>query len=360
MKFTKRDIRALALFMPLMVVLVWVAASSLRPQPKNNADQAEEFSTSAEGLSVPIESDTLCLHAFDPNVATFEELRAMGLDKFVARNIVKYRTAGRTYAIPEDVAVVYGVTDSLYELLKPHIAIGNEFTIKAKEFSDKSNSSTHDFTHKERKFRKISFDPNALDAEGFYALGCFTARQAEALVEHRQRIGGFASLLQFRDCYLIGEALFAEMRDYIALSPLPEQPKALIDINTADSLALISLRGIGPTTAHDIIAYRQRLGGFHSKEQLFDLAVVQQQNYELFEQEIWCDSCKIRKIDINFVAPKELAEHPYMTPPRVRKIIKHRQLKGGWSTTEEFMAEKIVSEEEAARILPYLKFSPIE
>ncbi len=360
MKFTKRDIRALALFMPLMVVLVWIVASSLWPQSKRNADQSEDISTSAEGLSVPIESDTLCLHTFDPNVASYEELRGMGLDKFVARNIVKYRTAGRTYAIPEDVAVVYGVTDSLYKLLKPHIAIGNKFTIKAKEFGGKNNYKAQKFVRKERKFRKISFNPNALDAEGFYALGCFTARQAEALVEYRQRVGGFASLLQFRDCYLIGEALFAEMRDYIALSPLPEMPKALIDINTADSLALISLRGIGPTTAHDIISYRQRLGGFHSKEQLFDLAVVQQQNYELFEQEIWCDSCKIRKIDINFVAPKELAEHPYMTPPRVRKIIKHRQLKGGWSTTEEFMTDKIVSEEEAARILPYLKFSPIE
>ena len=165
MKFTKRDIRALALFMPLMVVLVWIVASSLRPQSKNRADQTEDISTSVDGLSVPIESDTLCLHTFDPNVASYEELRGMGLDKFVARNIVKYRTAGRTYAIPEDVAVVYGVTDSLYELLKPHIAIGNEFTIKVKEFSDKSNSSTHDFTVRERKFRKISFDPNALDAE---------------------------------------------------------------------------------------------------------------------------------------------------------------------------------------------------
>ena len=76
-----------------MVVLVWIVASSLRPQPKNRADQSEDISTSAEGLSAPIESDTLHLHAFDPNVATFEELRAMGLDKFVARNIVKYRTA---------------------------------------------------------------------------------------------------------------------------------------------------------------------------------------------------------------------------------------------------------------------------
>ncbi|MBQ5807951.1 MAG: hypothetical protein IIW26_05840, partial [Tidjanibacter sp.] len=78
MKFTKRDIRALALFMPLVVVLVWIVASSLRPQPKNSADQTEEFSTSAEAPTEPSSTDTLRLHAFDPNVATFEELRAMG------------------------------------------------------------------------------------------------------------------------------------------------------------------------------------------------------------------------------------------------------------------------------------------
>ena len=360
MNFTKRDIRAIALLMPLVGVLVWIVASSLWPVKGISEVAAEVDSTATESPAESLVADTLRLRNFDPNVASFEELRAMGLDKFVARNIVKYRQTGRTYAIPEDMAVVYGVSDSLYELLRPHIVIGNEFKIKSKALHKESRDTAYRTPSTERTFRKIFFDPNALDAEGFYDLGCFTARQAEALVEYRQRIGGFGTVLQFRDCYLIGEELYAEMRDYITLSPLPEAPPVLIDLNSADSTTLTSLRGIGPATAHDIILYRQRLGGFHSKSQLFDLAVVQQQNYELFEQEIWCDSCKIRKIDINFVAPKELAEHPYMTPPRVRKIIKHRQLKGGWSTTEQFKADDILSEEEAERILPYLKFTPVE
>lgn len=362
MVFTRRDIRALALFVPLLGVLVWILVDAFRPTP---AAPTTEIVAATDSLntSKTTPTTTLKLTKFDPNTISYEELRTMGIDKYIARNIVKYREGGRTYSIPEDVAVVYGISDSLYAALKPYIAIAKEYKLKPKRYAStksSADSTASQFKPKERIFRKVMFDPNTLTAEGFYDLGCFTARQAEALVEYRDRIGGFGSILQFRDCYLIGETLFAEMSEYITLSPLPEKPKKLVDINSADSVNLVSVRGIGPATARDIILYRNRLGGYHSTRQLFDLAVVQPKNYELFEKEIWCDSCKIRKIDINFVAPKELALHPYMTPPRVRKIIKHRQLKGGWSTAEEFLADDILSAEEAERIMPYLRFSNAE
>ena len=357
MIFGRREIRALAFLLPFFVVLVWIAVEAFRTPSKSDVLHIE----AADSLLVAKDKGpVLRLEKFDPNTVTFEQLRAMGIDKFVARNIVKYSQGGRHYSIPEDVAIVYGLSDSLYAELKPYIAIADEFKIKPSAHYSHSATSQADsarFSPRERVFRKVMFDPNVLDAEGFYELGCFTARQAEALVEYRTRIGGFGSLLQFRDCYLIGEALYAEMSEYITLSPLPEPEKVLIDLNSADSLTLVSIRGIGPVTAHDILLYRQRLGGYHSTRQLFDLAVVQPKNYELFEKEIWCDSCKIQKIDINFVAPKELARHPYMTPSRVRKIIKHRQLKGGWSNAEEFLADDILSADEAARIIPYLRFT---
>lgn len=357
MIFGRREIISLSLLMPLLCMVVWVMVEAFR-KPSNSASPQGEIADSL--LVVAANKPGLHLTTFDPNTVTFEQLRAMGIDKFVARNIVRYRQGGRHYSIPEDVAIVYGLSDSLYAALKPYIAIADEFKIKPSAHYSHSAASQADsarFAPRKRVFRKVMFDPNALDAEGFYDLGCFTARQAEALVEYRNRIGGFGSLLQFRDCYLIGESLYAEMSEYITLSPLPEPEKVLVDLNSADSLTLVSLRGIGPITAHDILLYRKRLGGYHSTRQLFDLAVVQPKNYELFEKEIWCDSCKIQKIDINFVAPKELASHPYMTPSRVRKIIKHRQLKGGWSNAEEFLADDILSADEAARIIPYLRFS---
>ena len=419
--FTKQEIRGIALLLPIVVVAVWLLIGALT---------TKELSTPEEEPNVT-ESPTPTLAPFDPNTVTYEELRAMGIEKYVARGIVKYREGGRTYAIPEDVAIIYGISDSLYALLKPHIRIAPEYRIKPKTYP--SNTATSP----KRAFRNISFDPNTLSAEGFYELGCFSARQAEALVEYRDRIGGFRSLLEFADCYLIDSALFAQMKPYITLTVKPKDtathhsrtfrnlpfdpntlsaegfyelgcfsarqaealveyrtrrggfrselewrdcylidsalweqtkaylrlspiPRKLIDLNSADSLTLIGVVGIGPRTASDILRYRQRLGGYYSVSQLRDLRVVTKDNYELFKEEFWCDSCKIRKIDINFAPPKELAEHPYITTPRLRRILITRQTKGGWKGLEEFLNDDIFEKEVREKLAPYFRFTSVE
>ena len=419
--FTKQEIRGIALLLPMVVVAAWLLVGALSSkktsEPTAPAVQAE--------IAPP------SLHSFDPNTVTYEELRAMGVDKYVARGIVKYREGGRTYAIPEDVAVVYGISDSLYAALKPYIVIAPEYRINPKTYATKTSSAP------KRAFRNIPFDPNTLSAEGFYELGCFSARQAEALAEYRDRIGGFRSLLEFADCYLIDSALFAQMKPYISLnvtqkatsttrsrsfrnipfdpntlsaegfyelgcfsarqaealveyrtrrggfrselewrdcylidSLIWEQtkpylrlspiPRKVIDLNTADSLTLVGVAGIGPRTATDILLYRERLGGYYSVAQLLDLRVVTKENYELFKEEFWCDSCKIRKIDINFAAPKELAEHPYITTPRLRRILITRQTKGGWKGLEEFLNDDIFEKEVREKLAPYFRFTSIE
>lgn len=420
--FTKQEIRGLALLLPVVVVAVWLLFGALfemgEPEPATDDSATESVAPS--------------IAQFDPNTVTYEELRAMGIDKYAARGIVKYREGGRTYAIPEDVAIIYGVSDSLYALLKPYIHIAPEYRIKPRTYASHTSTATS-----KRAFRNVAFDPNALTAEGFYELGCFTARQAEALVEYRDRNGGFRSLLEFRDCYLIDSALYAQMEPYITLSEvvsntsvprsrtfrnipfdpnvltaegfyelgcftarqaealveyrerrggfrgelewrdcylidsaLWEQtkayitlspiPKVLIDLNSADSLTLIGVAGIGARTAQDIILYRQRLGGYYSVAQLLDLKVVTKENYELFKEEFWCDSCKIQKIDINFAPPKELAEHPYITTPRLRRILKTRQTKGGWKGLEEFLNDDIFEKEVRERLAPYFRFTSLE
>ena len=427
--FTKQEIRGIALLVPLLLITLWIVVEALSsPSSVGSAESNETASAPSPSL----------LRPFDPNCVTYEELRAMGVEKYAARGIIRYREGGRTFAIPEDVAIVYGISDSLYATLKPFITIGEEYRPKPRNYPSNTTSSTSSASRR-RTFRAIPFDPNALTAEGFYELGCFTARQAEAMVEYRERIGGFRTLLDFADCYLIDSALYAQMKpyitisasaqstpssaprsrtfqaipfdpntltaegfyelgcftarqaealveyrtrrggfrtalewrdcylidsalweqtkDYLRLSPIP---KSLTELNGADSLALVALPGIGPATASEIIAYRNRLGGYHSVAQLLDLKVVSAENYALFAEEIWCDSCKIRKIDINFAAPKELAAHPYVTTPRLRKILIERQKRGGWKGPEEFKEAQLFDTEVVDRLTPYFRFTAPE
>ena len=139
--------------------------------------------------------------------------------------------------------------------------------------------------------------------------------------------------------------------------PEPEPVRSgLIELNGADSATLRSVVGIGEKSVMAIIRYRERLGGFYSVDQLAEVPQVTESNFERIVKQIYCDSCKIRKIDINFASPKELGRHPYMAPATLRKLLKARQLKGGWSTAEELIEQHIMTREEAARLAPYLVF----
>lgn len=95
--FTKREIRGIALLLPLLVMLAWVITEALHTAPSK-----PDNTPSPEVVFAQIDSINQALHLrqFDPNTVTYEELREMNIDKFVARNIVKYRSTGRTFSIP--------------------------------------------------------------------------------------------------------------------------------------------------------------------------------------------------------------------------------------------------------------------
>ena len=146
----------------------------------------------------------------------------------------------------------------------------------------------------------------------------------------------------------------AHVKDVMAYARLLLNP---LDMPAFSRVAELH-EGIGPKTVVSILVYRERLGGFLRAEQLAEVPGVTERNYEKILKQIYCDSCEIRKIDINFATPKELGRHPYIPPQTLRKLLKRRQLKGGWSTAEELIEDDIMTREEAARLVPYLRFGP--
>ena len=213
-------------------------------------------------------------------------------------------------------------------------------------------------TPKEQPDSLFLFDPNRLDEEGFRALG-FTKRQTEVILRYREMIGGFRDAEEFAECYPVRDR-FEKLEPYLRIAPPPEEKPLRVELNGADSAQLVSIRGIGPTTAARIVEYRARLGGFARPEQLQEIRGMTERNYEMILQQICVDSSKIQKIDINFADPKQLAGHPYLTALARRKILKQRQLKGGWRTIGDMITDKTLSAQEAEKLSPYLRFTPFE
>lgn len=341
--FSDREIRAVAIFLPLAGLLI-TALVLVRPSANPEAARRAE-------AAMEIRRDSVELRHFDPNTATLDDLLELGLSKHEAVSLLKYRAAGKVFRIPEDMALCYGISDSLYRRLTPWIRIGRKYAIAPEEYRTGRILP--------EPLAPQPFRIDTVSVRYLRAIGALSKRQAEAFVRWRD-LSGIYDMEELRDCYVVSDSVAAALEPYIIFPERKPRPiEAPVELNTADSAALRSVSGIGPKTVGAILAYRERLGGFLRAEQLAEVPGVTERNYEKILKQIYCDSCKIRKIDINFASPKVLGRHPYIAPQVLRKLLKARQLKGGWSTAEELIEEHIMTRKEAARLAPYLQFGSV-
>ena len=342
--FSDREIRAVAVFLPLAGLLI---VALLLMRPKADPEAARQIEREFEQ---PVAPDSIVMRPFDPNTVTFEELRQLGLSKYEAVSLLKYRAGGKVFRIPEELTLCYAISDSLYRRLEPWIRIGRKYAIAPREY----------------RSGRIIADPlpihpfriDTVTARYLQAIGALTKRQAESFIRWRD-LSGIYDMEELRACYVINDSVAAALEPYVIFPERKAHPiDEPVEINTADSATLRSVVGIGEKTVVTILNYRERLGGFVRVEQLAEVPGVTESNYEKILKQIYCDSCKIRKIDINFASQKTLGLHPYITAPMLRKILRQRQLKGGWSTAEELIEQNIMTRKEAARLAPYLEFGP--
>lgn len=346
------DSRGLLLILPLIIIAVLLAVVVLpRGESRSTTHNAEAVDTAQDTLPQSVE-----LRSFDPNEDDLLTMTAAGVDRRVAVGIIRWREAGKVYRIKEDVALCYGVTDSMYAVLEPYIHIGDQYRIKPK----RDTLYSQEPTHKDISYARFRID--TASAAYLTTLG-FSARQASLIVRYGEIIGGYRSIDEFRECYAVSDEMAAALEPYI-IFPAPDtlsvaanaiEPR-IIDINTADSAALVSLSGIGAMSAVHIIRYRELCGGFYSVEQLRELDVVSDENFLRFSPRVWCDSTKIVKIDINRASAEQLAKHPYISNRMLRRIVNHRELGGGWRSIDDMVMSGIFTDEEAARLAPYLSF----
>ena len=338
--FSDREIRAIAVFLPLAGLLI-TALVLVRPSANPEAARRAE-------AAMEIRRDSTAMRPFDPNTATLDDLLGLGLSKHEAVSLLKYRAAGKVFRIPEDLALCYGISDSLYRQLEPWVRIGRKYAIAPEEYRTGRILP--------EPLPPQPFRIDTVSVRYLRAIGALSKRQAEAFVRWRD-LSGIYDMEELRDCYVVSDSVAAALEPYIIFPERKARPiEEPIELNTADSATLRSVSGIGPKTVVSILNYRERLGGFLRAEQLAEVPGVTERNYEKILKQIYCDSCKIRKIDINFASPKVLGRHPYIAPQALRKLLKARQLKGGWSTAEELVEENIMTRKEAARLAPYLQF----
>ena len=116
----------------------------------------------------------------------------------------------------------------------------------------------------------------------------------------------------------------------------------ILDINIADSTALIDLPQIGQVMASRIHRYRNRLGGFVAMDQLFEIKGMDTERFETIKPYIVLEQSNIIKINVNQDEFKTLLRHPYLEYEQVKAIVNHREKKGfikDWEQLQNIVGE---------------------
>lgn len=186
--FTEREIRAVAVFLPLAGLLV-LGIVLVRPK----ADPAAALRVEAE---MEERADTVIMQPFDPNTVDYDGLRRLGLTKHEAVSLLKYRAAGKIFRIPEDVTLCYGISDSLFYRLEPYIRIGRKYAIAPQEYRTGRVVS--------EPMPPAPFRIDTVSARYLRAIGALSKRQAEAFVRWRD-LSGIYDMEELRACYVVSD-----------------------------------------------------------------------------------------------------------------------------------------------------------
>ncbi len=221
----------------------------------------------------------------------------------------------------------------------------------------------------------IAFDPNTVSLEQLRKFG-ICEKLLNTINNYRTKGGMFRDKQNFKNIYGVNDDLFKTLEDYIEIKIIPskqnvypkynkykkreykEYPKTdyniIVDINSADTTELKKIRGIGSFFAKEIIKEREKLGGFHSKQQLLEVYNIDEEKLKAIENSIKIDTLLVKGLNINKLTAKELANHPYLNYFQAKSILSYREMAGEIKNIEELLQNKVLGEGDFNKVRHYL------
>ncbi len=284
--FTRRERNGI-IFLLFLIVLAWGFYLSVKYFNKRDESNFYEFESAVKYFYYQIENKSFKKHKKDSivynkdtclvyiNRPKYEHLLCLGLSNQLSQKWINYVTKGGKFKSIEDVKRLWGMNDSIFNLIKNYLVL--------KEYND------------------------------------------------------------------------VDMVKNISLSN-KVQVIRMIEINTADTNELKDLPGIGSTFARRIVKYKERLGGYVSKEQLKEIYGFSSELYEKIAPYIYVDIFEVKKININNSDYLTLIQHPYFNKEIVKSILQLRKKNGKITSKDDLLNNEILTDDEWNKVKYYIEF----
>lgn len=158
------------------------------------------------------------LFSFNPNTISEEKIDSLLLPTFVKRNILSYRNAGGEFDEPGDLRKIYGMNDSVFAAVENYISIPQP----EPEVNFKKKEQPN--LEPESKSFTGSFDPNSADENTLRKFG-FNGYQASNLIKYRKSGGSFSTSRDVLKIYGIGSAFYKQIEKHIQIESFEKSPR---------------------------------------------------------------------------------------------------------------------------------------
>lgn len=341
----------------------------------------------------------------DINTATAIELiQLKGIGEVFSKRIVKYRDSKNGFDKIEDLKKVYGISDSLYQTLLPHLTFtASKKPVEKNNFAKKEERNFEDrkqnYESEKEETTLVTVDINTATATELKQLKGIGKVLSERIVKYRNSIGGFENIEQLNDVYGIDDSLYFTLLDNIEMSKVekPEKvyakkyeeetvtsaattenyykklnnenlsekfvaskkektakPPLVIDINKATAKEFQQLNGIGNFRAKEIVAHREKLGGFYKAEQLKEVYSFDDSLYNVLKPQLTISSIDLKKININTVEFKALLKHPYFDYNLTKHLFNFRDQRNGLKRLEDLKESYLIDDALYKKLTMYL------
>jgi len=256
------------------------------------------------------------LFPFNPNTLTLDSLQLLGFSKKQALTIIHYREKGGRFRRKEDFSKMYTVSQEKYLELEPYIIIP-----KTEEEAPTAASVSFRRYNTEKK-------PAASSTSATSSASASSATYSSDPSPGGSSNGGWKT----------------------------PRPKVYIDLNEADSAALLSVRGIGPYFCKAILSYRKSLGSFANIDQLLEIKGMDQEKFDRIKDQVFVHPGGILKFSIAEASRAFLERHPYIGSYNARGIALFLETHSKEECTLKALVEnRILSPEDTLRLHPYIR-----
>ncbi len=235
--------------------------------------------------------------------------------------------------------------DSLQEIEKPYSSSNNRTLIISKPF-----------------------DPNKANKVDWIGIG-FSEKEASSIIKFRSICKGFRYKEDVQKIFCMTEERYQSLEPFLTIPSKPLYDKhvngykkeytqtrfKMLELNTADSIELISLKGIGPGWARRIIKRRNQLGGYYSISQLLEIKGLSDSLLNTIQTQINIDTSLITRLNINTISLEEIQKHPYCWYGVGKSIVNYRLQHGPYKSILELKKIYTLRPEMYDKLVHYVK-----